>query len=162
MILNEAACVHTLYLGWLKGSIHETWWMGRSFFKVKFYWLRFKVLGIHHLCGDPPQKVEPVISPRTMLYPSGRRMGLAFSRSGGEEEIPQRKNSPPFCTELRKDVQAWWTTTLVARSNRPACYGNPKGKIVSHISCGCLISIKLDLISAPQEGNRAWYLKPSH
>ena len=53
------------------------------FLRVKFLWLRFKVLGIYHRHGEAFQEVEdvePVILPRVVRQSSGRVWRLELPR----------------------------------------------------------------------------------
>jgi hypothetical protein len=47
-----------------KDYINLRKWEG--FLRVKFHWLRFKVLEISHLYGEVFQAIEPVISPKIL------------------------------------------------------------------------------------------------
>lgn len=61
--------------------------------RVKVHQLRFTVLGIPLLFGEP------------------------FKRSGREEAAQLRTGNPPFFVEFRKAVRTWQTTTLSVRFN---------------------------------------------
>jgi hypothetical protein len=56
---------------------------GGFLLRVKFHWLRLKVLGIP---GETVQEVEPVISPRIMKYSSSRRLGGSGSPGQAEKK----------------------------------------------------------------------------
>lgn len=71
------------------------------FLRLRFHWLRLKVLGIPHLHKEPFQKVEHVISPGIKWHSTGR-VWVELPRAGGEEEAPLRKESLAFWHKKEK------------------------------------------------------------
>jgi hypothetical protein len=103
---NKRVCVHTCYLGWIKGYIYELREWEGVFLRVQFYWLRPKVLGIPYLHGEAFQEVEPVISPRIVWHSSRRALGLD-STTLDKRKPCWEKESFICLAELSGHVRLW-------------------------------------------------------
>lgn len=111
-IVTKTACEHTIHCHKSRAMCMNPGEWKWVLLRIKFHWLRFKVLRIPHFHGEVFQEVESVISPIIMWHSS--------EEWSWASQIRRRRGSPVMKSEssiLHGAIQTWQTTTLVVRCN---------------------------------------------